>query len=186
MTAPKSVSTPLPRRAARRDRNPPATAIGSARDAPSTSDRTGAATRHSWAMLGGPAFGVGEEGPDLGKRTLVDAPTAERHREQRVEIANGGEREPGFLQRLPCRRARAREQHAHAVDFRRPRRAALARRRGYCRRWRSGPRSDGCAHRRRCRPRYALRYRAPWPRPGRRPWGVPAGPRRGWRRERLR
>ena len=68
-------------------------------------------------MLGGPAFGVGEEGPDLGKRTLVNAPTAERHREQRVEIANGGEREPGFLQRLPCRRACAREQHADAIDF---------------------------------------------------------------------
>ena len=50
-TAPKSVSNPLPRRAARRDRNPPATAIGSARDAPSTSDRTGAATSNGlcWA-----------------------------------------------------------------------------------------------------------------------------------------
>ena len=38
-TAPKSVSNPLPRRAARRAQSPPATAIGSARDAPSTSDR---------------------------------------------------------------------------------------------------------------------------------------------------
>ena len=69
-------------------------------------------------MAGGPAFGVGEEGPDLAELPLVNAPTAERHREQRVEIANGGEREPGFLQRLPCRRARAREQHADALDFR--------------------------------------------------------------------
>ena len=38
-------------------------------------------------MAGGPAFGVGEEGPDLAELPLVDAPTAERHREQRVEIA---------------------------------------------------------------------------------------------------
>ena len=90
--APKRVSNPLPRRAARRAQSPPATAIGSARDAPSTSDRTGAATRRLWAMLGGPAFGIGEEGPDRAELPLVNAPAAERHCEQCVEIANGGER----------------------------------------------------------------------------------------------
>ena len=119
MTAPKSVSTPLPRRAARRDRNPPATAIGSARDAPSTSDCTGAATRHLMGYVGRTSLqGSARKARTSASAPLVDAPTAERHREQRVEITIGGEREPGFLQRLPCRRAGAREQHAHAVHLR--------------------------------------------------------------------
>ena len=69
-------------------------------------------------MAGGPAFGVGEKSPNLAKLLLVDTPAAERHREQRVEIANGGERETRLLQCSPRRRARAREQHAHPVDLR--------------------------------------------------------------------
>ena len=53
-------------------------------------------------------------------------PAAERHAEQRVEIADRSQGEPGVGQRLPGRIAGAGEQHAHAVHPR----AGLAQRLG--------------------------------------------------------